>query len=344
MELSTCLGEQIFFFVRSGLEIEFLTAFYLFTTFSEAYKTEGEAIYDFAKVGKNERDQMEGRFKHVQGPAPPPGRAAPVARVAAAEASASARPSSPAANRTSRVAVGANSPMIRPPSRATSPEKQSSPFSPVRGQSSPRPASSALPRGLAPLGSRFGAPAASRLPTSAFAPAPSSSSYAPEPAAPSSDPFGGPTSARIALPRASVATSQLPGPRRSVPVSSSSPSSSEITQAIKAILASDPGQSVDGLKRVQKLLSTPKDAVRFEGSVEVLLQAIIKQMRVVFVGPGNLADPRWFRLAKHLIQTLNNFCDHPKLIKEMNDVDMEDLLMELTLRLLETDDSTGGSF
>lgn len=75
-----------------------------------------------------------------------------------------------------------------------------------------------------------------------------------------------------------------------------------------------------------------------------MLQALTKQMKVVFVGPGDLREPRWFRLAKHLIQTLNNFCDHPELILEMDGKDMEGLLMELTLRLLETDDAVGGEF
>jgi cytoskeleton-associated protein 5 len=115
--------------------------------------------------------------------------------------------------------------------------------------------------------------------------------------------------------------------------------STEITQAIRAIRASDPSQSVDALKRVQKLLVDVPG--RFEGSVPALLQAIINQTQAVFSSPESLAEPRVFRLAKHLIQTLNNFCDQPRLIKEMGDDDMETLLWELTLRLLETDDATG---
>lgn len=72
-----------------------------------------------------------------------------------------------------------------------------------------------------------------------------------------------------------------------------------------------------------------------------LLGAIIRQTQVVFSHPSNLADPSYFRLAKHLIQTLNNFCDQAGLVREMGEKDMEDLLWELTLRLLETDDATG---
>lgn len=303
---------------------------------SEAYKTAGDSIYEFAKVGPKERDAMEARFKHVQGPAPPPERT-PLSRIASGENT--GRIGSPvAANRFSHV-TPLDSPALARPSlgRAESPEKPV-PVSPTKPVLSPRASNgSATPNRGIP---RFGAPAS--RPMSMMQPRQSLASQVP-PA------YSTETPAMAAPAVKHRAAGQLFAPLRgrsssaTQEVSSNGDTSKEVVQTIRSILSSDPNRSVDGLKRVQRMLDTQHS--RFLPFVDALVQALVKQIRLVFDAPSRLDDSSspWFRLAKHLIQTLNNFCDHNELIKEIGPVDTEELLFELTLRLLQTDDATGGA-
>ncbi|THU90725.1 ARM repeat-containing protein [Dendrothele bispora CBS 962.96] len=120
----------------------------------------------------------------------------------------------------------------------------------------------------------------------------------------------------------------------------------DITLIISSILSSDPSRSVDALKKIQKILSMGPEAgagsaqyQELAEHTEGLIETITLQMAHVFERPSDLAIDENFRLAKHLIQTLNNFCDHPLLAESLTVDILVSLLEELTLRLLETDDS-----
>ena len=123
--------------------------------------------------------------------------------------------------------------------------------------------------------------------------------------------------------------------------------SDDITVTISSILSSDPTRSVDALKKIQKILaigpetgpSSPQYRERAEHT-EGLIETITLQMAHVFDRQDDLIPDENFRLAKHLIQTLNNFCDHAFLAESLTVDILTSLLEELTLRLLETDDST----
>lgn len=272
---------------------------------------------------------MEARFKHVQGPAPLPDKT-PVSRVASADPT--ARVGSPAASRVSRIAPPSSPAPRQPPSRGESPEKPAQ-ASPVKASMSPRPSSgSATPvRGIP----RFGAPASRPLSMMQPRQSTSSSSQLPPPVLEAEL-----APAPVAKPRTGQLFAPLPSRPTGQESSSGADGAHDAVQAIRSILSSDPSRSVDGLKRVQRLLETQHDC--FQGSVDDLVQALVKQIRLVFDTPAHLSEPPWFRLAKHLIQTLNNFCDHAELLKEVDEKDMEELLFELTSRLLQTDDATGG--
>jgi len=120
----------------------------------------------------------------------------------------------------------------------------------------------------------------------------------------------------------------------------------EITLTISSILSNDPARSVEALKKIQKILSigpdqgpsTPQYRELAEHT-EGLIETITLQMAHVFEHPNDLILDDNFRLAKHLIQTLNNFCDHSFLAESLTVDILSSLLEELTLRLLETDDS-----
>ncbi|KAF7778753.1 hypothetical protein Agabi119p4_3098 [Agaricus bisporus var. burnettii] len=123
--------------------------------------------------------------------------------------------------------------------------------------------------------------------------------------------------------------------------------SEDITLSISTILSSDPSRSVDALKKIQKILSTGPEAGpsnlqyrELAEHTEGLIESITLQMAHVFERPEELVVDENFRLAKHLIQTLNNFCDHGILAESLTVDILTSLLEELTLRLLETDDSS----
>lgn len=120
-----------------------------------------------------------------------------------------------------------------------------------------------------------------------------------------------------------------------------------ITITISSILSNDPLRSVDALKKVQKILALkPEDGLsspqyqELAEHTEGLIETITLQMAHVFDRPDDLVVEENFRLAKHLIQTLNNFCDHAFLAESLTVDILTSLLEELTLRLLETDESS----
>ena len=116
----------------------------------------------------------------------------------------------------------------------------------------------------------------------------------------------------------------------------------DITITISSILSSDPSRSVDALKKVQKVLATRESSPQYSElaeHTEGLIETITLQMAHIFEKPDDLVPEENFRLAKHLIQTLNNFCDHTLLAESLTVDILTSLLEELTLRLLETDDS-----
>lgn len=125
-----------------------------------------------------------------------------------------------------------------------------------------------------------------------------------------------------------------------------SESPDDITITISSILSNDPARSVDALKKIQKVLDVgPEEGPSSPAyrdlaeHTEGLMETIILQMAHVFERPEKVSQKENFRLAKHLIQTLNSFCDHTFLAESLTVDILTSLLEELTLRLLETDNS-----
>lgn len=120
----------------------------------------------------------------------------------------------------------------------------------------------------------------------------------------------------------------------------------DITITISSILSNDPSRSVEALKKIQKVLDVGPDAGPSSAAyremaehTEGLVETIILQMAHVFERPDKVSQKENFRLAKHLIQTLNAFCDHTFLAESLTVDILTSLLEELTLRLLQTDNS-----
>lgn len=118
-------------------------------------------------------------------------------------------------------------------------------------------------------------------------------------------------------------------------------SSNDITLTISSVLSSDSDRSVDALKKIQKVLQLGPDAGPSSSTyrdlaehTEGLIETVTLQIAHAFEHPESN-----IRLAKHLIQTLNAFCDNPLLAESLTVDILTALLEELAIRLLQTDDS-----
>ncbi len=73
------------------------------------------------------------------------------------------------------------------------------------------------------------------------------------------------------------------------------------------------------------------------GNREHLVSVITMQLRKILSRRFGLQDPKYFRLLKHLVQTLSNFCDIDSMAQGLSVNAMRGLLEQLTLGLMETD-------
>ncbi|KAF8559545.1 ARM repeat-containing protein [Imleria badia] len=344
---------------------------------SEAYVLVGEKVWTLVgPLSPKDKTQLEERLRRVAGPSSPaklehqtPAPPPQVARLANAGSRPESpsvgkvggvpRPASPAASTTSRI--------VRPgspgwPLRSVSPaslQTTGQPSSPPCGASklpnpSGAPASSGIPSvtsasGLRPksmLPSRLAQP---RSVTRPSAPTLSSNAALRPAEEPSELPY-------VARTNGSRTTDMPPLPSSdtidtfvgSAPSGDNAPANiaNDITITISSILSSDPSRSVDALKKIQKIFMTkPEDGHAspeyrdLAEHTEGLIETITLQMAHVFERPEELLLDENFRLAKHLIQTLNTFCDHTFLAESLTVEILTPLLEELTLRLLETDES-----
>ncbi|KAJ7172511.1 armadillo-type protein [Mycena filopes] len=292
---------------------------------SEAYSLIGEKVWTLVgPLPPKDKTQLEERLRRVIGPSNPDAPAPPaqVSRLAAGIP----RPGSPAGSRTGGILRPA-SPSGMKPMRSASPApshlpRAASPVrrAPISSSAVPSSPTTGIGRPKSMLPSRLG------LPRPKF---PSTAAREPEPRAPSPPP--GPSKV----------------PEEAAPEPAPLEGSDDITITISSILSSDPTRSVDALKKIQKILAVGPDAGpsspqyrELAEHTEGLIETITLQMAHVFDRPDDLVPEENFRLAKHLIQTLNTFCDHAFLAESLTVDILTSLLEELTLRLLETDDST----
>ncbi|KAI0831213.1 ARM repeat-containing protein [Trametes gibbosa] len=324
---------------------------------SEGYVLVGEKIWSLVgHLSPKDKTQLEERLRRVPGAASPDKvDSAPIATHASRLATGIPRSGSPAPGPVARLAGGiprSASPALAPPSRLARPG------SPSLMPRSSSPAPSQIARSASPAG-RPNIAGPSHVPT------PTSPTHAAHPRTflPS----------RLAPPRSrmnSTATaSGLPPP--SIPSRSSlddvfqanghrgglvrrqfedlneqDPATEDITVTISSILSNDPARSVEALKKIQKVLEIgPEQGPNSPAYQELaehtegLIETITLQMAHVFEHPEDITLPENFRLAKHLIQTLNAFCDHVFLAESLTVDILTSLLEELTLRLLQTDNS-----
>ncbi|KAJ3923657.1 microtubule associated protein [Lentinula edodes] len=314
------------------------------TVLSEGYTIVGEKVWTYVgHLPPKDKTQLEERLRRVAGPSShdkPQTLVAPqIGRIAG---SGLPRPSSPAFSsrvgniqRPASPAIGASR-LARPPSpahtRSTSPTQSNrvpSPSFSIKGPTTshlPGPSQSSTP--LSPtianrkptLPSRLGRPKSH---------------------------FSHPSDSNLTLTNEKPLVDKIINGGDEDPDDLQPAGPDDITLTISSILSSDPSRSVDALKKIQKILSVGPEGCNssplyrdLAEHTEGLIETITLQMAHIFERPEDIASEENFRLAKHLIQTLNNFCDHPLLAESLTIDILTSLLEELTLRLLETDDSS----
>ncbi|KAI6106429.1 armadillo-type protein [Pisolithus croceorrhizus] len=301
------------------------------TVLSEAYAIVGEKVWNLiGPLPPKDKTQLEERLRRVPGPSSPtksePQIAAPPAQVArltnahsrpespSGKSGGIPRPASPATSTISRIAKS-SSPVRTLRSASPAPSHVDRPVSPARVSKLPGPATfSGLPGPSALSGSS--------LPnvTSPLAPRQKSIDLTYQPSnlalrnclkkSPSFHTLTPPNSRGIAI---DALADTAPSYDDEIPAVAN-----DITITISSILSSDASRSEH---------------------TEGLIETITLQMSHVFERQEDLVIDENFRLAKHLIQTLNTFCDHVILAESLTIDILIPLLEELTLRLLETDDS-----
>ncbi|KAI6039042.1 microtubule associated protein [Pisolithus marmoratus] len=346
------------------------------TVLSEAYTLVGERVWNLiGPLPPKDKTQLEERLRRVPGPSSPTKSehqvAAPPAQVArltnvhsrpespGGKSGGIPRPASPAASTISRISKPA-SPVRTLRSASPAPSHVDRPVSPARVSKLPGPTASSglpgpsilsgssLPSVTSPLASRPKSMLPSRL--GQLRPRPNlptfQSGAAKLPEEVSELPYVTPPNSRgiVDMPPeeaidtlADTAASYDDQPPAAA---------NDITITISSILSSDASRSVDALKKIQKILMikpedghTSSEYKELAEHTEGLIETITLQMSHVFERQEDLVTDDNFRLAKHLIQTLNTFCDHVLLAESLTVDILTPLLEELTLRLLETDDS-----
>ncbi|KAF8478461.1 ARM repeat-containing protein [Russula ochroleuca] len=309
------------------------------TTLSEIYLLEGEKVWSFVgALSPKDKTQLEERLRRVAGPSTPDKREfgkealTPQPSQISRLTGGIARPASPSLPRPGGIPRSGSpttggSRMAQPAStRSASPGPShiGKPTSHIPGPTSPPSrGKSLLPSRLAAPRSRAGTLRSTLVPST-------------DPAAAHSNSNGTKDTNGQSSKVESWRSAETPEDPEISPDSGSG-----ITLTISSILSSDSDRSVDALKKIQKILqlgpdtgpSSPQYRDLAEHT-EGLLETVTLQMAHAFDKPDDNV-----RLAKHLIQTLNAFCDNPLLAESLTVDILTAIFEELALRLLQTDDS-----
>ncbi|KAI9459480.1 armadillo-type protein [Lactarius psammicola] len=290
------------------------------STLSEVYLFEGEKVWSLVgPLSPKDKTQLEERLRRVAGPSSPDKResvkqealAPPQPSQISRLANSVARPASPSTSlprpggipRPGSPPTGVSR-LAQPAARSISPAPSqiAKPTSQIPGPTSPPAA-----RGKSLLPSRLAAPR-SRAGTLRTHLGPSTTDSA-SAQSNGTKPTNG-QSSKVESWRSAEALEDPDAP----------PDSGNIlTLTISSILSSDSDRSVDALKKVQKILQLGPDSGPSSPQyrdlaehTEGLIETVTLQVSHAFDKPEDN-----IRLAKHLIQTLNAFCDNPLLAESL---------------------------
>jgi cytoskeleton-associated protein 5 len=115
----------------------------------------------------------------------------------------------------------------------------------------------------------------------------------------------------------------------------------DLLQTVTDIRSQDLDAAVDALKILQDVLSNePESAYNI---IQTLVDTLVDEMTNAYSPAEQLEDPAWFRLVKHLIQTISTISANETLLRRLEYDDIYTFLDCLTLHLVQSD-LMGGHF
>lgn len=121
----------------------------------------------------------------------------------------------------------------------------------------------------------------------------------------------------------------------------SAPRHSNLNQMINNIRQDDLDRAVDALKALQEVLANEPETAY--DVIRTLVDALTDEMQRAYTPTDNLRDPAYFRLVKHLIQTISSISSNETLLRRLEYDDVYAFLDCLTLHLVQSD-LMGGNF
>lgn len=112
-----------------------------------------------------------------------------------------------------------------------------------------------------------------------------------------------------------------------------------LARLITRIRQDDLDLAVDALKEIQDTISDSPEAVI--PVIPSLLDTLVDEMERAYTPIDNLQDNNYFRLVKHLVQTMSSLAQSPILLKKISYDDMYSLFDCLTLHLVQSDHMGG---
>ena len=168
--------------------------------------------------------------------------------------------------------------------------------------------------------------------------------------APTAARSGIPTSG-IPRPASGIPSSRVPAPApaprdvfaaaRPPPVSQRHDREAELLQLVNAIRDNNLDVAVDALKALQEVLSTEPEVTY--NIIRTLVDTLVDEMAAAFSPPEQLNEGPWFRLVKHLIQTISCISANETLLRRLEYDDIYAFLDCLTLHLVQSE-MMGGHF
>ncbi|KAL7422401.1 hypothetical protein Q5752_003047 [Cryptotrichosporon argae] len=112
-------------------------------------------------------------------------------------------------------------------------------------------------------------------------------------------------------------------------------SSSRAQSMIDVVRTDDPSTVVEALRTLQEVI--PVDPRMFVEHVTALLRALTACMDRAFTPVSTLTDSQWFRVVKHVIQTLSAIVAENELVARITRRDLHDTVHALSAHLIEAD-------
>lgn len=149
----------------------------------------------------------------------------------------------------------------------------------------------------------------------------------------------------IPRPAAGIPVSRIPAPKdvfaAGRPAPQTNSRKADLLATVDAVRHEDLDAAVDALKVLQEVLNNEPESTY--DIIRTIVDTLVDEMTRAYSPAENLEDPAYFRLVKHLIQTISNISANEILLRRLEYDDIYAFLDCLTLHLVQSD-LMGGHF